>query len=344
MKKKLITQLKNLQEITPDKEWKESSQVYLSNRINNDVKSGVFSNIMVWLKDFAKMSSQPAFALSAFVLILITGVVFANPMFSGAKPDDSLYIARIISEKAQINMTFNKEERNKLSARFATNHAKDIATLMSDPDFHSQEDSEERIANLSDDFNREINSVRESINYNSDNNNFNNKQNQNYINANESNVEGSEDVDSGNIEAEEDGFVFSAETRKDEKGLEVDIKDEDIDQDASKEDFSNEEIDEDLEGEEEGSEDEKATSTNESVEVLEESSEAQSASSTLNKLQSITEAVDKEGGDVDEINKALDDAERLFNESKFDEAGKELEEVKKMLGVSAEINDEPIVE
>jgi|GEM_PF-413547 hypothetical protein len=354
MKKTLLSQLHNLKDVQPDKQWKAESQEFLRTHINNDVKSGAFSKVMVWVKDFAKVSSQPAFALAAFVLILITGVAFFNPMLSDAKPNDSLYIARIISEKAQVNMTFNKENRDRLSAQFATNHAKDITNLINDPEFHSQEDSEDKIANLSDDFNKEINTARESINSinKRDNSNRQNKDNGNNDVNNNSNDNSDNSEDGDGTELDDEGKIISADTRKDNQGLEINIKDNDSG-DTSDGDIgilgSDEEVD--TETEEEPSVNDSQANDNETNDSSDEgadadlNSEEENASSTLNQLQSITEEVNKEGGDVDETNKALDDAQRLFNEEKYQEALEKLNEVEDMLeGVSTEISEEPSVE
>jgi hypothetical protein len=361
MKKHLLSQVHQLKSTEPDKQWKTDSQEFLRAHINDDVKTGAFFKVMVWVKDFAKVSSQPAFALAAFVLILITGVAFFNPILSNAKPDGSLYIARIISEKAQLNMTFNKENRDKLSAQFATNHAKDITNLMNDPQFHEEEGSEDKIANLSDDFNKEINSARESINsinerekntYTNNSNN-NNKTNVNN-NSDDSSDLGSENLGVNNNNSDDEGTIFSADTRKDDQGLEINVKDDE------EGDSSSDNSDNNIEPSDEANtaeidtatstEESTATSTDESAESVESSedntrTEEENASSTLNQLQSITDEVNKEGGDVNEIIKALDDAERLFNEKRYPEALEKLDEVEKSLeGVSSEISDEPSVE
>jgi SLT domain-containing protein len=349
MKKHLLSQLHNLQEIKPDKQWKAESQEFLRTHISDGVKSGVFSKVMIWVKDFAKVSSQPAFALTAFVLILITGVTFFNPVFSDAKPDDSLYIARIISEKAQVNMTFNKGNRDKLSAQFATNHAKDITSLMNDPEFHEEEGSEDKIANLSNNFNKEINSAKESIS--SINEREKNTANFNYSRDNEyKGVNNGSDLDSKDSsvasEVDNEGVIFSADTKKDDKGLEINVKKDDSSGDKNI----------DSNNETSTSEADTATSTSgdvaENDETLTEDTneatniEEEKASSTLNELQSITNEVNQEGGDVNElIIKTLDDAQRLYNEDKFPEAFEKLKEAEEMLeGVSSEISDEPSVE
>lgn len=346
MKKHLLSQLHNLQEIKPDKQWKAESQEFLRTHISDGVKSGVFSKVMIWVKDFAKVSSQPAFAFTAFVLILITGVTFFNPVFSDAKPDDSLYIARIISEKAQVNMTFNKGNRDKLSAQFAINHAKDITNLMNDPQFHEEEGSQDKIANLSDDFNKEINSARASIN--SINERERNTYNINYNQNKEYNSEGNasdlaSNVDSG--EADDEGVIFSADSKKDDQGLEINIQDEGSDNNNAEtvDDVDTAETDSATSTEEGNI----ATSTDESTaENVDLSAQEQNASSTLNELQSITEEINEEDGDVNEaIIKILDDAQRLYDEARYPEIPEKLIEAEEMLeGVNNDISEEPSVE
>ena len=320
MKKNLLSQINKLKEVQPDKEWKAQNQEFLRTHLVNDIKPGFFSKLAVWMKSFASASSQPAFALTAFVLILITGITFFNPLLLDAKPNESLYIARIISEKAQVNMTFNKENREKLSAQFATNHAKDITDLMNDPEFHKEEGSEDKIADLSENFNKEINTAKESIN-NIHLNNIDNK------------TDGTSTVEPSNEKnlSDEESIVFSAETRKDDQGLEIDVKDNGEKQDSEVlENEAEPEIQINANGDTASSSQE---ITEENIESPEEtdSSKEENASSTLNQLQSITKEVNKEGGDINEANIVLDEAQRLFNEEKYQEALDKLNEAEKIL-------------
>jgi hypothetical protein len=122
----------------------------------------------------------------------VTGTVLVQP-FKSAMPNDALYIARVISEQAQINATFNNNSRNKLTAKIANNHARDIASVFVDPEF---EEDDEAVTKLNEDFKKEINTVKESL-------------------TKITNIKIEDD------EAAEDKIVFAVDLEKDNSGLEI---------------------------------------------------------------------------------------------------------------------------
>lgn len=163
--KDLISKLNTLKNVSPESSWLESNRELFLAQISNsgaDKLSGgqVF---FINLKSFLKASSQPVFALGVFMLVLVASSIFGHKLFSQAKPNDSLYIARIISEKAKLNTLLNPEEKNKLAVKFATNHAQDISAVLSDPSFNNEE-NKDQVAKLSDSFNKEIETVKKIVN------------------------------------------------------------------------------------------------------------------------------------------------------------------------------------
>jgi hypothetical protein len=164
--KDLIVKLNSLKNISPDKNWTSQNRELLLSQISNSGARELpaWKVFVINLNSFAKAASKPAYALGAFVLILITGSLFSHQVFSSAKPNDSLYIARIISEKAKLNIMFNSEERNKLAVQFATEHAQDISAVLADPQFNN-DSNKDQVAKLNESFNKEIDSVKTHISY-----------------------------------------------------------------------------------------------------------------------------------------------------------------------------------
>lgn len=160
----LITKLNNLKSVNPDQKWLESNRELLLSQVSN---SGA-ENLSTWKIVFINISSvlksaaQPAYALGAFVLLLLTGSLFGGQLLASTKPNDSLYIARIISEKVKLNTTFSSTERNKLEVRFASEHAQDITAVLSDPAFNN-EANHDQVAKLNNSFNEEVNTVKDRI-------------------------------------------------------------------------------------------------------------------------------------------------------------------------------------
>ncbi len=164
--KELIVKLNSLKEISPDSNWLRNNRELLLSQISNSGarELSAWSVFIINFSSLIKAVSKPAYALGAFILILLTGSLFSHQAFSGAKPNDSLYIARIISEKAKLNTMFNAEERNKLAVQFATEHAQDISAVLADPQFNNDQ-NKDQVAKLNESFDQEINAVKTHISY-----------------------------------------------------------------------------------------------------------------------------------------------------------------------------------
>lgn len=164
--KELITKLNSLKNIAPDTNWLANNRELLLSQVSNSGarELSAWSLFVINFSSLAKAASKPAYALGAFVLILLTGSIFSHQAFSSAKPNDSLYIARIISEKAKLNTMLNSDERNKLAVQFASEHAQDISAVLADPQFNTDE-NKDQVAKLNESFNDEIDSVKTHISY-----------------------------------------------------------------------------------------------------------------------------------------------------------------------------------
>lgn len=164
--KELITKLNSLKNIAPDANWLTNNRELLLSQVSNSGarELSAWSLFVINFSSLAKAASKPAYSLGAFILILLTGSIFSHQAFSSAKPNDSLYIARIISEKAKLNTMINSDERNKLAVQFASEHAQDISEVLADPQFNTDE-NKDQVAKLNESFNDEIASVKTHISY-----------------------------------------------------------------------------------------------------------------------------------------------------------------------------------
>lgn len=164
--KELISKLNKLKTITPDASWKTSNRELLLSQISNSGarELSVWEVFVINFKSLAKTAAKPAYALGVFAFVLVTGSLFSHQVFGNAKPNDSLYIARIISEKAKLNTVFNSEARNKLAVQYATEHAQEISAVLANPEFNN-ESNKDQVAKLNASFNQEISNVKSHISY-----------------------------------------------------------------------------------------------------------------------------------------------------------------------------------
>ncbi len=163
--KNLISRLNNLRNVKPDAEWLKSNRELLLTQISNSGASDLstWQTFIINLQSFTKTVYQPVFILGTFIIVLVSGSLFSHQLFTQAKPNDSLYIARIVSEKAKLGTIFNNNDRDRLAVQFAANHAQDITTVLSNPEFNN-ESNQDQVAHLNESFNKEINTVKTKIN------------------------------------------------------------------------------------------------------------------------------------------------------------------------------------
>jgi hypothetical protein len=163
--KDLLKKLNNLKTIKPDDNFKKNCRELLYTQISagatvNKSESNlriIWQSIMPG-KIFLNMV-KPAWVMSlASLLILVIGVggVYAS---KNSKPGDSLYIAKIISEKAQFVMTFNEKDKAKLGLQFATNRAKEITQILEESK-EPEDKKGEKVEELTQNFKKEISQVK----------------------------------------------------------------------------------------------------------------------------------------------------------------------------------------
>lgn len=87
---------------------------------------------------FPKFILQPAFIVSSLVLMLLGGGFLGVNASGKAAPGDSLYIAKIISEKTKYALTFDESEKIKLSLEFAGNRTSEIKEILKQPNQDNQ--------------------------------------------------------------------------------------------------------------------------------------------------------------------------------------------------------------
>ena len=160
--KDLIKKLHNLREIKADSEWLKSNRDLLYSQISNSGAKEIspWSSFVINFSSLAKTVSMPAMAIGSFLILILATSIFSHELLVNAKPNQSLYIARVISEKARLNTILNTESRDKMAAQFATSHAQDIITVLSNPDTVT---NEQEIAKLNESFKEEIKTVKKSI-------------------------------------------------------------------------------------------------------------------------------------------------------------------------------------
>ncbi len=159
----LLSQLNKLQNIKPDNQWKNDNREILFNQITGgqeEIKVGWFKVLENMLpQQLIRQLSQPVWAVVLIMAIVFGGGIASLNASRDTKPGDSLYIAKVISEKAQLAITFNEKEKAKLGIEFAGNRAKEITQVLAEADNVIKE-KEAKVEKLTRDFKKEIKQVK----------------------------------------------------------------------------------------------------------------------------------------------------------------------------------------
>ena len=157
----LIKKLGNLKEIKPDSSWLKANRDSLYTQISNSgaTDQSVWSSFVINVKSVLKTASTPAMAFGSLMLVLLGTSAYSHLLLTQAKPNQSLYIARELSEKAKLNTILNTQEREEMAGKFAANNAQDIINVLSD----SSVKDEQEIAKLSTKLNEEIATVKKTV-------------------------------------------------------------------------------------------------------------------------------------------------------------------------------------
>lgn len=204
----LIKQLKGLKNIKPEDSWLKSNREILLAQISNSSAKELspWKRLVIDVRSFIAVTSKPALSFASLLLLLIGASAFSHLAFNKAKPNDSLYIARIISEKAKLTTVFNTEERDKMELRFATNHAEDITEVLATQVL--DESNEDQLAKLNDDFSREIKAVRTHIVA---------------LNNNSNSEPVVENISTPNIDEGNEDILMTATSEKDDSGVQLSV-------------------------------------------------------------------------------------------------------------------------
>jgi len=137
--KNLNSQLNNLKKIKPGIDYKSKNRELLLTQIYNtaeakpaDFSFGFTTYLQQYVSEFADFIAQPAMVVGFVLVSLLGGGLFGATASKGTKPGDSLYVAKRISEKTQLALTFGEKEKAQLRIDFAGNRVEEIEQVLAD--------------------------------------------------------------------------------------------------------------------------------------------------------------------------------------------------------------------
>ncbi len=295
--KKLIQQLNKLKNLVPQTDWQKDCRQVLLTQINNSGgrQSSAWQKFWIDFKCLSNLAYRPVMVVAGFLILLVSASLFSHQWLETSKPNDSLYIARVISERARLSTVLDSASRERLAALFAMAHAEDISAILADPNFDLVANSAQ-VDKLNQDFSREIAVAKDRVS---------SWQKQQDQSAADALLSTDQEPASSVSPSEEDDLIFIADNQKDEQGLEVLAGQK---------------------GQEQAAEAETTTAVEPEAEELDELADDLKA-----EIAEIKEVIkDKEEDELDS-NQVLDlliEAELLFNQTDFEGAQNKLKEAR----------------
>jgi hypothetical protein len=218
--KELIHKLNILKQVSPEHSWKKETREILLSQISNSAAGEIKINF--WEKAAFDLKNVFSFMPRAVwgticLLFVLSGGAFGAYAAKYTRPGDNFYAARIIKERAQIALTFNKEEKAKLDMKLANIHAREITEVLSSPNFDYKNDGK-KAEKLALNFREEINTVKARLSE------IKKIQENNAIAGLAVSAQGGGDnakVGIGSISNETDKKVYGVEAGKEKNGLQV---------------------------------------------------------------------------------------------------------------------------
>jgi len=196
--KEILEQLNKFQQIKPDAAWKKSNREILLSQISNSsqpVEYSWFENFRIQLHALTSVS-QPAMAVVLIMLFIISGGTFGIRASRDTKPGDSLYIAKRVSEKAQLAVAFDQNKKMELGREFAGNRVEELSQVLAGKNTQMTEADRQELSKLVDNLKKDIINVKSQDGQN-------------------------QTTSEDNVLEEDNNIVFTAGAGKDAQGLQV---------------------------------------------------------------------------------------------------------------------------
>jgi len=159
--KQIISHIKTLSSLRPDSDWKTKNRELLYNQISSTQNANVpagfsfkyfFNNNIVF--QYAQTIPQSTMVAVFIFVFLVSGSVVSLRASENSVPGDSFYIAKIMSEKTQLALTFDEKNKALLGIEFAGNRAEEINQVLAQSQV--SEENSEKVEKLVVDFKKEI--------------------------------------------------------------------------------------------------------------------------------------------------------------------------------------------
>lgn len=227
--KDLLKQLNKLKDVQPSSDWKKQNREILLKQVFSAEHENEKFSSFDWMRglvgsfrpEFLNNVHYTSVAVVLILLFVMSGGFFSLRAAQDAKPGDSLYMAKIASEKTQLALAIGEKNKVRLGIAFAGNRADEISKVLSESSENDSQlvnsENKEKVEKLVSDFKKEIDSVKSRLAK------IGIKESKEVVKEIESAIsENVDDAEAGQNEEEiDDSEVFSANLGKASNGIQI---------------------------------------------------------------------------------------------------------------------------
>ncbi len=165
--RELISKINKLKNLKPDNQWKNNYREILFSQISaSHIDQPTEKYKFSWTEFYSQLLPQtvmieltkPVWVTIMLVAIFTSGSVASIYASRDAKPGDSLYLAKLVSEKAKLAITFSEKSKAKLNLEYASNRAQEMAQIVNQVKTAEQDSGQ--VEQLTKSFKNEITEVK----------------------------------------------------------------------------------------------------------------------------------------------------------------------------------------
>lgn len=130
--KELLSQLNKLKDQRPNPMWLASNRDVLASQLYSGQNEQPALSWLVKANLLGRLVFQPQYVALMIVLFFASSGLVGVKLSQSSVPGDSLYIAKRVSERAQLMLAFSEESKTKLNVEFAGKRLEELKELIDD--------------------------------------------------------------------------------------------------------------------------------------------------------------------------------------------------------------------
>ena len=161
--KDLIKKLNSLGQVNIDPDFKARNREILLAQISNssvDYRRSKVATFFLVINDFFKAQVAQPLAIGGLIVFFFLGVAVYGHNLLPVGPNNSLFLAKTLSERARLSVAFGAADKARLEKEFALDHLASITASLNDPALNNNPVA---VAKLKDSLKTELSNIKDNL-------------------------------------------------------------------------------------------------------------------------------------------------------------------------------------